>query len=74
MEIEKKTWPGFFEKVARGEKSFEVRLADFECKAGDILVLKEWDPASKKYTGRSIDYTPMGQVLRKVVERTLRGV
>ncbi|MEM4366787.1 MAG: DUF3850 domain-containing protein [Candidatus Anstonellales archaeon] len=54
MKIEKKIWPQFFEKVVSGEKTCEVRLADFECKPGDILVLKEWDPKSKKYTGRSI--------------------
>lgn len=30
-------------------------MADFECKAGDTLVFREWDPNSKKYTGRSIE-------------------
>jgi len=32
-----------------------LRLADFECKPGDILVLKEWDPKTKKYTGRVVE-------------------
>ena len=53
MIIEKKTWPEFFEGILSGEKTFEVRLADWECKVGDILLLKEWDPKTKKYTGRS---------------------
>ncbi len=54
MRIEKKTWPEYFEKVLSGEKTFDLRLADFECKEGDELVLKEWDPETKDYTGREI--------------------
>ena len=52
--IEKKTLPEYFEKVKNGEKTFEVRLADFKCSHGDVLVLKEWDPKIKKYTGRVV--------------------
>ena len=55
LRIEKKTWPELFQKVLDGEKTFELRLADFECKNGDILVLKEWDPTIKKYTGRQVE-------------------
>lgn len=55
MIIKKKIWPEYFEKVQKGEKNFEVRLADFELKAGDILVLEEWDPRTKKYTGRKTE-------------------
>lgn len=55
MKIEKKIWPEFFDKVASGEKTFEYRLADFGCHPGDILVLREWDPQTKKYTGRSVE-------------------
>ena len=54
MEIEKKIWPEYFEKIASDEKKFELRLADFECKKGDILVLKEWNPDKKEYTGKVI--------------------
>jgi hypothetical protein len=54
MIIEKKTWPEYFEKVLSGEKTYEFRLADFECQSGDTLILKEWDPATKEYTGREI--------------------
>ena len=53
--IEKKTLPEYFEKVKNGEKTFEVRLADFKCSHGDVLVLKEWDPKINEYTGRSIE-------------------
>ncbi|MBU0470424.1 MAG: DUF3850 domain-containing protein [Nanoarchaeota archaeon] len=55
MIIEKKVWPKFFQKILDGDKNFELRLADFECKAKDILVLREWDPESKQYTGRVLE-------------------
>jgi len=63
MKIEKKCWTEFFEKVLSGEKNFEVRLADFECRAGDVLVLREWDPKTREYTGRQIEKT-VGFVLK----------
>ncbi len=53
-EIRKKTWPTYFQKVLSGEKKVELRIADFECKPGDVLVLEEWDPKTKAYTGRTI--------------------
>jgi len=54
MEIKKKIWPKYFELVKSGKKKFEVRLADFRIKEGDILILEEWDPKTEKYTGRKI--------------------
>lgn len=55
MKIEKKAWPEFFEKVRLGEKKIDLRIADFPIKTGDVLVLKEWDPIKKIYTGKSIE-------------------
>ena len=55
--INKKIWPGYFEKVKNGEKQFELRVADFNVKEGDTLVLEEWDPETKEYTGRKIEKT-----------------
>lgn len=55
MKIEKKCWPEYFEKILSGEKNFELRLADWPCQPGDVLVLKEWNPEIKKYTGRQIE-------------------
>ena len=55
MRIEKKIWPEFFQRVLDGVKTFELRLADFECNPGDILVLREWNPKTEKYTGRTIE-------------------
>ena len=55
MTHEKKVWPEYFQKILDGEKTFEVRLADWECHEGDILILKEWDPKTKDFTGRSLE-------------------
>ncbi len=53
--IKKKIWPEFFEKVKSGKKNFELRLADFEIEQGDTLILEEWDPKTKQYTGRILE-------------------
>lgn len=53
--IKKKIWPEYFELVKSGKKRFELRLADFDISKGDILVLEEWDPKTKGYTGRTIE-------------------
>ncbi len=53
--IKKKIWPDSFELLESGKKKFEIRLADFEVKEGDTLVLEEWDPSTKDYTGRKIE-------------------
>ena len=37
-----------------GEKRFELRLADFEVKEGDIFILREYNPVKKEFTGRKI--------------------
>ena len=55
MTIKKKIWPEYFEAVVAGKKKYELRLNDFEVKEGDILLLEEWDPKLKKYTGRSVE-------------------
>ena len=53
-EIKKKIWPEYFELVKSGKKNFEIRLADFDIKEGDILILEEYNPKTKQYTGRNI--------------------
>lgn len=52
--IKKKIWPEYFDAVASGKKNYELRLNDFEVNEGDTLVLEEWDPKTKEYTGRSV--------------------
>ncbi len=53
-EVRKKCWPKFFELILSGKKNSEIRLADFGLKAGDTLILEEWNPKTKKYTGRKL--------------------
>ncbi|MCK4429035.1 MAG: DUF3850 domain-containing protein [Candidatus Aenigmarchaeota archaeon] len=55
MKIEKKVQQEYFEAVVEGKKRFEVRLADFKCKPGDVLVLKEQKQETKEMTGRKIE-------------------
>ncbi|MBI2514566.1 DUF3850 domain-containing protein [Candidatus Wolfebacteria bacterium] len=54
MVIKKKIWPEFFRLVKSGKKKFELRVADFKIKKGDTLVLQEWNPKTKKYTGKEV--------------------
>lgn len=53
--VRKKAWPELFEAIASGKKRGDLRLNDFEIAEGDTLVLEEWDPATKQYTGRKIE-------------------
>lgn len=55
MKIEKKTWPEMFQAVLDGKKTFDLRLADFPCEVGDVLILQEYDPDTKQYTGRVLE-------------------
>ncbi len=55
MKIEKKVWPEYFEAIVSGKKKYELRLADWKCKEGDTLVLREWNPRIKEYTGRRVE-------------------
>lgn len=52
--IKKKVISDYFDKIAKGEKTYELRLADWECKPGDILILNEIDVKDKQPTGRSL--------------------
>lgn len=51
---ELKCWPNFFDVIEDGTKPFEVRSEeDRQFSVGDILQLREWDPGTESYTGRS---------------------
>ncbi len=47
-----KEHPEHFENVISGKKLFEIRKNDRDYKTGDLLALNEYDPETKKYTGR----------------------
>ena len=53
-QIKKKTWPKEFQEILEGKKNVDVRLADFDIKEGDELVLEEYNPETKEYSGRVI--------------------
>lgn len=55
MKIEKKCDKEFFQKILDGKKTFELRLADWECNEGDTLVLMEIYPETRELTGRTIE-------------------
>ena len=71
MKIKKKVWPEYFQKILDGKKTYELRLADWECNEGDILVLQEWDPETKDYTGREIEkeVNYLNKRARKIIRR-----
>lgn len=54
MKHDLKTWPEFFEAMLSGEKTFELRKDDRGFVTGDILLLREWNPATKEYSGREL--------------------
>lgn len=54
MKIEKKIQKWSFDRIKSGDKNFELRLADWECAPGDILVLREVDE-NRNYTGRVLE-------------------
>ena len=53
--IKKKIWPEYFDAIVSGKKKYELRLNDFEVNEGDSLILEEWDPETKEYTGRKTE-------------------
>lgn len=52
--VRKKIWPRWFKLIKARKKNVEWRLADFKIRPGDTLVLEEWNPKKKRYTGRAI--------------------
>ncbi len=44
----------YFQDVMNHTKNFEVRHNDRDYKVNDFLVLQEWDPLKKGFTGRRI--------------------
>jgi hypothetical protein len=61
--IRKKLWPKWFNIMKKERQNAELRLADFRLKKGDVLMLEEWDPKKKEYTGK---------LLRKRVKKVIK--
>lgn len=49
-----KVWPVFFEPIASGRKTYEIRKLDRDYQTGDLLKLREWDKRIADYTGREL--------------------
>jgi hypothetical protein len=49
---ELKSWPQYFEATLDGTKNFELRKNDRDYQAGDLVVLREYEPGMDRYTGR----------------------
>lgn len=54
LEHELKTHPEPFTEVWSGRKTAELRLDDRDFRIGDTMILKEWKPKAKKFTGRTV--------------------
>ena len=63
-EIHKKLSKKYFDLILTGEKTFEFRVADFDCESGDILVLDEYDYENDDDT---LSRHPTGRSMRKLV-------
>lgn len=48
---ELKTWPRFYGPINAGIKNFEIRMNDRGFDVGDVLILREYDPVEKAYSG-----------------------
>lgn len=59
MIADAKCWPGPFEEIRLGTKTFDVRAHDSglltDARAGDIIRFREWDDHIHAYTGRQIE-------------------
>lgn len=51
---ELKTWPDMFEEIIRGRKVHEFRRNDRNFEEGDLILLREFEPAGERYTGDEI--------------------
>lgn len=49
-----KITPRYFDAVANGAKTFEVRRYDRPYREGDTIRLREWDPERNQYTRRTV--------------------
>lgn len=43
---------GYYAEIESGDKTFEVRRDDRPFESGDTIILQEWVPETKTYTGK----------------------
>lgn len=55
MKVHKlKTWSKYYQLILCGIKDWELRKNDRDFKVGDLLILEEYLPEFKSYTGNSL--------------------
>lgn len=64
-----KTWPEYFNKVFMGHKDWELRKNDRDFKVGDTVILQEFNPETKEYTGKE-----MARRINYILEKTEFGL
>jgi len=69
MRINKKVKEKYFKAIQDGRKRFEVRLADFECGNGDIVVLQEQDNETNELTGNTLECEVLYKLNTKEAEQ-----
>lgn len=67
-----KCWPGPYEDVIAGRKTYEIRKDDRGYLVGDLLRLREWNPTGE-CDGRSDGMYTGRETLARVVHRTTGG-
>ena len=46
-----KSWPQYFKPIMAGLRTHELRRNDRDYDVGDFMILEEFDPITKQYTG-----------------------
>lgn len=67
--IEKGVQSKYFEEVLEGQKRYEIRLANFDYKPGDTLILKEEKAGTQELTGREIETEILQTINTKIAEQ-----
>lgn len=68
-----KTWPRYWDAVASGEKTFEVRRNDRAFQTGDVVVLEKFDPDRRAYEMDSYQINAKPKSIRKRITFLLQG-
>jgi len=68
-----KTWARYWDSVASGEKTFEVRLNDRAFQTGDILVLEKYNPDTRRYDTEGFEINAKIKTIRKRITFLLQG-
>lgn len=66
IEHKLKTWPVYFDAIARGDKTFEVRRDDRGFQKGDIVVLQR---TQDEYPHHRVEYGIDGKVKSEIRRR-----